>query len=330
MILSFQDDREGRRRRKPDPDQRTFRLQRNSSREETRGLPMSAARCARPIGGSSTKTFPRKCSICSGSSDKGCDPCPGPPRVAERHERRASRLARVALGNHVHRAEDAPHPQPRPAAARHHRDLRLDRQRPREQRPARGADAWPRSRTRPSVSTSCLRRSMGTMRAASAAIAAAPPDSPICERVLARLAGLQIGAGPLRPLRARRRAALRHAGLRAALGRRPDPRGPGAGDQRPTATTLRSYPVRRRALGRGDRRISAARRLRDLTFIPGTRADFNLELTGGGRRMLLRDDYRPMPLRPDGQRRRRRSPIMPAAAAHPARRRADPRGRRAR
>lgn len=35
--------------------------------------------------------------------------------------------------------------------------------------------------------------------------------------------------------------------------------------------------------------------LRNLTFIPGTRADFNLELLGLGRRMMLREDYRPMP-----------------------------------
>jgi two-component sensor histidine kinase len=33
-----------------------------------------------------------------------------------------------------------------------------------------------------------------------------------------------------------------------------------------------------------------------LSYIPGTRADFNLELTGGGRRMLLREDYRPVPI----------------------------------
>ncbi|MDQ4087416.1 MAG: sensor histidine kinase, partial [Pseudomonadota bacterium] len=35
--------------------------------------------------------------------------------------------------------------------------------------------------------------------------------------------------------------------------------------------------------------------LRELTFIPGTRADFTLELVGGGQRMPLRNDYRPVP-----------------------------------
>ena len=138
-----------------------------------------------------------------------------------------------------------------------------------------------------------LGRSMGTMRAASAAVAAAPPDSPICERVLARLTGLQMEPGryalygPDGVLRCATPGFVPQLGLRPVLSGQ-------ALEISPDGTTLRLTLF---SEGRQVEAIAEYRReaLRDLTFIPGTRADFNLELTGGGRRMLLRDDYRPMP-----------------------------------
>ena len=138
-----------------------------------------------------------------------------------------------------------------------------------------------------------LARSVGTMRAASAAVAAAPPESPICERVLARLASLQVAPG--------RYALYGPDGqLRcASAGFAPQPsRAAAGGVQRleimPDGETLRltlltdAGTVEAIAeFGRGA--------LTTLTFIPGTRADFNLELIGAGRRMVLREDYRRMP-----------------------------------
>ena len=99
-----------------------------------------------------------------------------------------------------------------------------------------------------------LARSMGTMRAASAAVAAAPPDSPICERVLARLAGLQMEPGRYALYGPDGTSALRHAGLRAATWYAAHFFGPGAGDK-PRRHYAATYPVYRTAHGRGDRGI---------------------------------------------------------------------------
>jgi hypothetical protein len=137
-----------------------------------------------------------------------------------------------------------------------------------------------------------LARSMGTMRAASAAVAAAPADSPICERVLTRLAGLQMEPGryalygPDGTLRCATPA------FAPQLGSRRVPSGQ-ALEISPDGSTLRLILFTERRTVEAIAEYSREA-LRDLTFIPGTRADFNLELTGGGRRMPLRDDYRPM------------------------------------
>src|SRR4029453_2605231 len=125
-----------------------------------------------------------------------------------------------------------------------------------------------------------LARSMGTMRAASAAVAAAPPDSPICERVLARLAGLQMEPGryalygPDGTLRCATPA------FAPQLGRRRDRSGQ-ALEISPDGNTLRLTLFTERRTVEAIAEYSREA-LRDLTFIPGTRADFNLELTGGG------------------------------------------------
>lgn len=137
-----------------------------------------------------------------------------------------------------------------------------------------------------------LGRSAGTMRAANAAVTASPEGSPICQVVLRRLMTLQAIPGRYALYGADGRAhcattgfvpPAAHTGVPgAALGISPD------------GQTLRLtlYDENGRIEGVAE---FARRDLRDLAFIPGTRADFNLQLTGGGRRMLLRSDYRPMP-----------------------------------
>jgi two-component system, sensor histidine kinase PdtaS len=138
-----------------------------------------------------------------------------------------------------------------------------------------------------------LARSAGAMRAASTAVAAAPIDSPICERVLARLSGLQTAPGSYAlygPDGAMRCSSPGFAPPPAPVSDR-------SGQQveiSPDGETLRL------TLSTANRTIEAVAEfsrdvLRELTYIPGTRANFNLELTGAGRRMVLRDDYRNMP-----------------------------------
>jgi len=137
-----------------------------------------------------------------------------------------------------------------------------------------------------------LTRTMGTMRAASAAVAAAPPDSPICERVLARLAGLQTAPGRYALFGPDNSLRCASPGFGPVPGRR-DPSGQSveiSPDQQTLRLTLFGEPNTVEGIAEFGRAA-----LRELTFIPGTRADFNLELTGGGRTMRLRDDYRRVP-----------------------------------
>jgi two-component sensor histidine kinase len=138
-----------------------------------------------------------------------------------------------------------------------------------------------------------LARSVGTMRAASAAVAAAGPDSPICDRVLARLSSLQVVPG---------RYALYGPGGRlrcatAGFAPRATP-GPDSSGQQveitPDGQALRLTLFTEAGVVEAIAEFSREA-LRVLTLIPGTRSDFNLELTGPGRRMLLREDYRRMP-----------------------------------
>ena len=138
-----------------------------------------------------------------------------------------------------------------------------------------------------------IARSAGTIRAAAAAVSAAPADSPICETVLARLGSLQMASG---------RYALYgpNNALRCAspgFAPQPPPRGEGTAQAleiSPNGETLRLTLYDNNG---GTEGIVEFLRpaLRELTFLPGTSADFTLELLGGGRRMLLRDDYRPVP-----------------------------------
>ena len=136
-------------------------------------------------------------------------------------------------------------------------------------------------------------RSAGTVRAAAAAVAAAAPDPRVCERTLQRLAAVQPAPA---------RYALYGSGglVRCASdGFTPAPGPVPAGATQtiaisPDGETLRLTLIDERAAVEAvvefDREtINAA------TFIPGTRADFNLELIDGGRRMALRNDYRPVP-----------------------------------
>jgi two-component system, sensor histidine kinase PdtaS len=140
-----------------------------------------------------------------------------------------------------------------------------------------------------------LAGSISTMRAASAAVVATPPDSPICETVLRRLAGLQIAPGRYALYGPDQRLRCATPGFAPAS----ELRRPGSG-----GVALRIAPdgeTLRLVLFNSQGSIEAAAEygreaLGDLTFIPGTRADFSLDLVGGGRRMLLRDDYRPVPM----------------------------------
>jgi two-component sensor histidine kinase len=142
-----------------------------------------------------------------------------------------------------------------------------------------------------------ISRSSDTLRAASTALEAAPSDPAACARTLAQVAALQKASG---------RYALFDGGgaLRCATaGFNPAPPGPIPAEERfaeknveitPDATALRLTVYRgtsAQAVAEFDRAALSA-----LTFIPGTRADFRLELSGGGRRLLLRDDYRRVPV----------------------------------
>lgn len=135
-------------------------------------------------------------------------------------------------------------------------------------------------------------RSAGTMRAANAAVAAAPPNSPICGVALRRLETLQTIPGRYALYRPDGQSHCATAGFTPQAARRGDP-GMTFGIA-PDGQTLRIalYDDFGRVEG-----VAEFNRpnLRDLTYIPGTSADFNLELTGGGRRMVLRSDYRPVP-----------------------------------
>ena len=139
-----------------------------------------------------------------------------------------------------------------------------------------------------------LARSTDAMRAASAAVSAAPEDNRPCEAVLRRLASLQMAPG---------RYALFGAGntLRCTTaGFTPAPvlggtRSRAPLDISPDGEILRLTVSAEDGALEGIVEFSREALTR-LTFIPGTRADFNLELIGNGDRMPLRSDYRPMPL----------------------------------
>ena len=137
-----------------------------------------------------------------------------------------------------------------------------------------------------------LARTMGTMRAASAGLAAAESDGEACRLILRRLAGLQPAPGRYALYGPDNQLRCATPGFAPVPGRR-HPSGQ-AVEIAPDGRTLRLTLFGDGSAVEG---VAEFRReaLRELTFIPGTRADFNLELFGGGRRMVLRDDYRPVP-----------------------------------
>ena len=137
-----------------------------------------------------------------------------------------------------------------------------------------------------------IARSIGTLRAANAGVAPGPLDIATCNALLARLVSLEPVPGrfalfgPDNQLRC------------ASPGPTPVPGGRDPSGQRveisPDGRTLRITLFGERGAVEGMAEFSREA-LRDLTFITGTRADFNLDLSAGGRRMTLREDYRPMP-----------------------------------
>jgi two-component sensor histidine kinase len=136
-----------------------------------------------------------------------------------------------------------------------------------------------------------LSRSAGTIRAASAAVSLSDPNSPVCTDTLRRLARAQTTPG---------RFALyaSDGSLRCATPGFTPPRVTNPERRRslieitPDGQVLRFalFDDRGRLEGMGEFDRSA---LGELTLIPGTMPDFDLELWQGERQMLLRDGYEP-------------------------------------
>lgn len=137
-----------------------------------------------------------------------------------------------------------------------------------------------------------LARTAGTMRAANAAVTASPPNSRICDVALRRLGTLQAVPGRYALYRTDGEPRCASTGFTLSTAHIADP----GSDLAITADGQSLRLVLYDDFGRieGVAEFSRAA-LRDLTFIPGTSADFDLELLGGGRQMLLRNDYRAVP-----------------------------------
>ncbi len=137
-----------------------------------------------------------------------------------------------------------------------------------------------------------IARGTVTMRAANAAVTAAPVDLPICAVVLQRLDTLQPIRGRYALYRAGDRPSCATPGFAPAV--------PGEGRPGSVLSITDDSRMLRLSLYDDSGRIESVAEyprqgLAELTFIPGTVADFSLELVGGSRHMLVRDDYRPMP-----------------------------------
>ena len=138
-----------------------------------------------------------------------------------------------------------------------------------------------------------LARTAGTIRAASAAIAAAPSEPEVCAATLRRLAATQAAPGRYALYGPDDRLICATAGYRPPAAPAPSGNSGTVAAISPDGTSLRLILFEgRRVEGVAEFSRQA---LSELTFIPGTSADFNLELAGGGRRMLLREDYRRIP-----------------------------------
>ena len=138
-----------------------------------------------------------------------------------------------------------------------------------------------------------LARSSGTVRAAAAAIGAAPAQSEVCARILQRLLTAQLGPsryafyGPSGNLRC----------ATPGFGPVPLPGENGTAEDltiSPGGETLRLSLFDER--GAAEAIVEFDREtLSRVTDVTGTSANFNLALVGPGRSMLLRDEYRPVP-----------------------------------
>ena len=136
-----------------------------------------------------------------------------------------------------------------------------------------------------------LARTIGTLRA-SAVLGSAAPESLDCGPVLGRLTVLPPPHGRYAIFGPDGRPRCATPGFIPTVGR---PSGSGqALELSPDGERLRLTLFADNGAVEGVAEFSREA-VRDLTFIPGTRADFNLELLGNGRRMILREDYRPMP-----------------------------------
>ncbi len=137
-----------------------------------------------------------------------------------------------------------------------------------------------------------IARTASTMRAAGAAVAAAPPSSPICERVLARLAAEEAAPGRFALFGASGEMRCATDGFRPPTPLRIDRSG----------LDIVVHPERLQLIIFSDSGTVEAvaeysrEALRDLTFLPGTSANFDLSLSDGEDAIVLRDDYRPVPL----------------------------------
>ncbi|HEX8641883.1 MAG TPA: sensor histidine kinase [Allosphingosinicella sp.] len=139
-----------------------------------------------------------------------------------------------------------------------------------------------------------LVRTVGTMRAANTAVSAAPMDDRVCQSVLRRLTTLQTARGRYAVYGVGGRLRCASAGFAPVPGTRNLSSGQ-ALELTPDGETLRLSLYGPDGAVEGVAEFSRAA-LRELTFIPGTRPDFTLDLVDGDRRMLLRNDYRSMPL----------------------------------
>ncbi|HEY0132136.1 MAG TPA: histidine kinase dimerization/phosphoacceptor domain -containing protein, partial [Allosphingosinicella sp.] len=137
-----------------------------------------------------------------------------------------------------------------------------------------------------------LARSASTIRAASAAVSLAPADSPVCANTLQRLARAQGTPG---------RFALYAAGnsLRCATpGYAPPANLPNPGRRHSTIQITPDGELLRFALYDDQGQLEGIGEfgragLAELTLLPGTTPDFDLELWQGEHRMMLRNGYTP-------------------------------------
>ncbi|HET9428144.1 MAG TPA: sensor histidine kinase [Allosphingosinicella sp.] len=138
-----------------------------------------------------------------------------------------------------------------------------------------------------------LARTSGTVRAAAAAIGAAPAESQVCARILQRLS--TSGVGPTRYAFFDPSGTVRCA----TTGFSPASEQKRAGTPEDLMIAPGGETLRLRlfdAAGATEAVVEFDREtLARVTYISGRSANFNLELIGAGQRMWLRNEYRPAP-----------------------------------